>query len=316
MAIMRNTAIGYPAAVQRRPGVEVHPVDGADQGGATGWPPTRRSVDLLVLRQTCLGQRPHLLVLPLPDHGGGGHRQRVLRQLPERIPRSTTRATWSATSRRSRRNSTSPRYLSNPRSNTANMSGNGWVARWNSMTSRDGDHEIDADEQVQLPAPHPLDVIEVPRREQHHEQGRTVPLQLRAADAPKSRPAPAARATRTRWPPTGSPPRRAGTTRSRPARRGPAAPRRFPPDRADRRCGALDVHGVVDQRHHRSPPVPHLVNAGRAEGRLRGSRRPVGGRTDHTLSSRTRPAPSRGRQYFGCGCQCFVRICSALVVGF
>jgi len=58
-----------------------------------------------------------------------------------------------------------------------NMSGNGWVARWNSMTSRDGDHEIDADEQVQLPAPHPLDVIEVPRREQHHEQGRTVPLQ-------------------------------------------------------------------------------------------------------------------------------------------
>jgi hypothetical protein len=68
--------------------------------------------------------------------------------------------------------------LSNPRSNTANMSGNGWVARWNSMTSRDGDHEIDADEQVQLPAPHPLDVIEVPRREQHHEQGRTVPLQL------------------------------------------------------------------------------------------------------------------------------------------
>ena len=153
-----------------------------------------------------------------------------------------------------------------------NMSGNGWVARWNSMTSRDGDHEIDADEQVQLPAPHPLDVIEVPRREQHHEQGRTVPLQLRAADAPQSRPAPAARATRTRWPPTGSPPRRAGTTRSRPARRGPAAPRRFPADRADRRCGALDVHGVVDQPH-RSPPVPHLVNAERAEGRLRGSRR-------------------------------------------
>ena len=34
-----------------------------------------------------------------------------------------------------------------------NMSGNGWVARWNSMTSRDGDHEIDADEQVQLPHP-------------------------------------------------------------------------------------------------------------------------------------------------------------------
>ena len=270
--------------------------------------------DLLVLRQTGHGQRPHLLVLPLPDQRGG-HRQRVLQKLPERIPRSTTRATWSATSRRSRRNSTSPRYLSNPRSNTANMSGNGWVARWNSMTSRDGDHEIDADEQVQLPAPHPLDVIEVPRREQHREQGRTVPLQLRAADEPQSRPAPAARATRTRWPPTGSPPRRAGTTRSRPARRGPAAPRRFPADRADRRCGALDVHGVVDQPH-RSPPVPQPVNAGRAEGRLRGSRRPVGGRTDHTLSSRTRPAPSRGRQYFGCGCQCFVNICFAPFVGF
>ena len=53
--------------------------------GATEWPPTRRSVDLLVLRQAGLGQRPHLLVLPLSDQGGG-HRQRVLRQLPERIP--------------------------------------------------------------------------------------------------------------------------------------------------------------------------------------------------------------------------------------
>src|SRR5664279_3416857 len=178
MAIMRNTAIGYPSGRCSSGMVsKFMPWMVPIRVGATEWPPTRRSVDLLVLRRAGLGQRPHLLVLPLPDQRGG-HRQRVLQQLPERILRSTTRATWSATSRRSRRNSTSPRYLSNPRSNAANMSGNGWVARWNSMTSRDGDHEIDADEQVQLPAPHPLDVIEVPRREQHHEQGRTVPLQL------------------------------------------------------------------------------------------------------------------------------------------
>jgi hypothetical protein len=49
---------------------------------------------------------------------------------------------------------------------------------------------------------------------------------------------------------------------------------------------------------------------------LRGSRRPVGGRTDHTLSSRTRPAPSRGHQYLGCGRQCSVKIGVAPDSGF
>src|SRR5664280_2981050 len=119
MAIMRNTAIGYPSGRCSSGMVsKFMPWMVPIRVGATEWPPTRRSVDLLVLRQAGLGQRPHLLVLPLPDQRGG-HRQRVLQQLPERIPRSTTRATWSSTSRRSRHNSTSPRYLSNPRSNAA-----------------------------------------------------------------------------------------------------------------------------------------------------------------------------------------------------
>ena len=117
---MRNTAIGYPSGrcssgmvSKFMPWMVPIRVRREQDGRPRGDP-----FDLLVLRQTGHGQRPHLLVLPLPDQRGG-HRQRVLQQLPERIPRSTTRATWSATSRRSRRNSTSPRYLSNPRSNAA-----------------------------------------------------------------------------------------------------------------------------------------------------------------------------------------------------
>jgi len=42
----------------------------------------------------------------------------------------------------------------------------------------DGDHKIDPDEHVQLAELDPFHVIEIPGREQHHEQGRTVPLQL------------------------------------------------------------------------------------------------------------------------------------------
>ena len=87
MAIMRNTAIGYPSGRCSSGMVsKFMPWMVPIRVGATEWPPTRRrSVDLLVLRRAGLGQRPHLLVLPLPDQRGG-HRQRVLQQLPDASP--------------------------------------------------------------------------------------------------------------------------------------------------------------------------------------------------------------------------------------
>jgi hypothetical protein len=50
--------------------------------------------------------------------------------------RSTTRITWSCTSRRFRVSSASISYFSEPRRSPSIMASRGCAARWNSMTSR------------------------------------------------------------------------------------------------------------------------------------------------------------------------------------
>ena len=97
--------------------VEVHAVDPADERGREeDRRPRRDLLDLVVLDEARLGQRAHLVVLLLADQGGVD-RQGVLQQRAEGSrPARRSGSTWSCTSRRLRRSSTSTSYLSNPRS--------------------------------------------------------------------------------------------------------------------------------------------------------------------------------------------------------